>query len=74
MKNLSAGGLAFVAENAEIKMGELLKVRINNFSVQKELSAVAIRKTVLPNEETQYSCRMLDDDADIAAYIDSKLK
>lgn len=74
MKNLSAGGLAFTAENAEIKMGELLKVRIDNFAVQKELSAVAIRKTVLPNGATQYSCRMLDDDLDIAAYIDAKLK
>ena len=74
MKNLSAGGLAFTAENAEIKMGELLKVRINNFAVQKELSAVAIRKTVLPNGTTQYSCRMLDDDTDIAVYVDSKLK
>lgn len=74
MKNLSAGGLAFTAENVEIKMGELLKVRINNFAVQKELSAVAIRKTVLPNGTTQYSCRMLDDDTDIAVYVDSKLK
>ena len=74
MKNLSAGGLSFTTENTEIKMGELLKVRIKNFSVQKELAAVAIRKTVLPNEETQYSCRMLDDDMDVAAYIDSKLK
>lgn len=74
MKNLSAGGLAFTAENTEIKMGELLKIRINNFAVQKDLAAVAIRKTVLPNETTQYSCRMLDDDIDIAAYVESKLK
>ncbi len=74
MKNLSAGGLSFTTEDAGMKMGELLKVHIDNFSVQKELSAVTIRKTVLPNGTLQYSCRMLDDDTDIAAYIDSKLK
>ena len=74
MKNLSAGGLSFTADDAKIKMGELLRIRIANFPVQKDLSAVTIRKTVLPNGEIQYSCRMLDDDADVAEYINSKLK
>lgn len=73
MKNISAGGLAFTTDEAEIKMGELLKIRIDNFSVQKDLSAVAIRKAVLSDNTIQYSCRMLDDDMDIAAYVDSKL-
>lgn len=74
MANISAGGLAFITRDTEITMGELLKIHINNFAIQKDLSAVAIRKTVLSNEMIQYSCRMLDDDIDIAAYVESKLK
>ena len=55
-------------------MGELLKVHINHFVVQEPLSAVAIRKAILSDESIQYSCRLLDDDMDIAAYVESKLK
>ncbi len=74
MINISANGLSFTTKDAEIKMGELLKVHISHFVVQKPLSAVAIRKAVLSNGTIQYSCRMLDDDTDIAAYVESKLK
>lgn len=74
MINISANGLAFTTTDSELKMGELLKVRINNFTIQKNLSAVAIRKAALSNGLIQYSCRMLDDDMDIAAYVESKLK
>ncbi len=74
MINISANGLAFTTKDAEIKMGELVKVHISHFVVQKPLSAVAIRKAVLSNGTIQYSCRMLDDDTDIAAYVESKLK
>jgi len=73
MKNLSANGLSFTLSDEDIKMGELLKVRIEAFAIQKELSAVAIRKTVLTNGTFQYSCRLLDDDTDVAAYVESKL-
>ena len=74
MVNISANGLAFVTNNDDIKMGELIKVRINNFAIEKELPAVAIRKAVLLNGKLQFSCRMLDDDTDIATYVESKLK
>lgn len=71
--NISANGLAFASPNAEISMGELLKIRINNFIVQNAFTAVAIRNAELPNGMIQYSCRMLDDNTDIAAYVASKL-
>lgn len=74
MTNLSANGLAFTTKDNGIKMGELLKVRINHFVVQEPLSAVAIRKAVLANGIIQYSCRMLDDNMEIAEYVESKLK
>ena len=74
MTNISANGLAFTAENAEIKMGELLKIHIHHFAVQEPLSAVAIRKAVLSKGIIQYSCRMLDDNMEIAEYVESKLK
>lgn len=74
MTNISANGLAFTTENSEIKMGELLKIHINHFIVQEPLSAVAIRKAVLPKGIIQYSCRMLDDNLEIAEYVESKLK
>lgn len=72
--NISANGIAFISPDKEIKIGELLKIRINNFAVQKDLSAVAIRRAVLSDKTIQYSCRMLDDDIDIAAYVESNLK
>lgn len=71
--NISANGLAFATKNTEITLGEIIKVRINNFIVENELSAVAIRNAELANGMIQYSCRMLDDNADIAAYVASKL-
>lgn len=74
MTNISANGLSFTTENAEIKMGELLKIHINHFIVQEPLSAVAIRKAVLSKGIIQYSCRMLDDNMEIAEYVESKLK
>lgn len=74
MANISANGLAFTTENSEIKMGELLKVHINHFVVQEPLSAVAIRKAILSKGIIQYSCRMLDDNMEIAEYVESKLK
>lgn len=74
MTNISANGLAFTTENTNIKMGELLKVHINHFPVQTALSAVAIRKAVLSGGTIQYSCRMLDDNMEIAEYVESKLK
>ena len=73
MTNISANGLAFTTENSDIKMGELLKIQINHFVVQKPLSAVAIRKAVLSKGTIQYSCRMLDDNMEIAEYVESKL-
>ena len=73
MVNLSANGLSFITEDHDLKMGELLKFQIKNFAIQKSLPAVAIRKAILANGSTQYSCRMLDDDMDIAAYIDARL-
>jgi len=74
MTNISANGLAFTTQNSDIKMGELLKVRISHFSVQEPLAAVAIRKAVLAKGAIQYSCRMLDDNTEIAEYVESKLK
>ena len=74
MTNISANGLAFTTLNDEINMGELLKVHITHFVVQKPLSAVAIRKAVLSDGTIQYSCRMLDDNMEIAEYVESKLK
>lgn len=73
MANISANGLAFTAQSDEIKMGDLLKVRINHFPVQESLAAVAIRKAVLAKGAIQYSCRMLDDNTEIAEYVASKL-
>ena len=55
-------------------MGELLKIHINHFVVQEPLAAVAIRKAVLSKGTIQYSCRMLDDNMEIAEYVESKLK
>lgn len=74
MLNISANGMAFTANDSDIAMGELLKVRIIDFAVPKTFSAVAIRKAVLSDDSIQYSCRLLDDDMDIAAYVESKLK
>lgn len=74
MVNVSANGLSFTTQNDEIKMGELLSVRIAHFPVQTALSAVPIRKAVLANGSTQYSCRMLDDNMEIAEYVESKMK
>lgn len=74
MTNISANGLAFTTENSEIKMGELLKIHINHFIIQEPLSAVAIRKAILSKGIIQYSCRMLDDNMEIAEYVESKLK
>ena len=73
MTNISANGLAFTTENSDIKMGELLKIQIHHFAVQEPLSAVAIRKAVLSKGTIQYSCRMLDDNMEIAEYVESKL-
>lgn len=72
--NISANGLAFATKTTGINLGEIIKIRINNFIVQNELSAVAIRNAELANGMIQYSCRMLDDNADIAEYVASKLK
>lgn len=73
MLNISANGLAFALRNAELKMGELIKVRIDKFIVPGDLFAVVIRRADLANGTVQYSCRMLDDNAEIAAYVSSKL-
>lgn len=74
MANISANGLAFITKDTDINMGDLLKIRINDFALPKELSAVPIRSAALSNGLIQYSCRMLDDDMDIAAYVESELK
>ena len=74
MLNISANGMAFTVSDSDIVMGELLKVRIIDFAIPKTFSAVAIRKAVLSDESIQYSCRLLDDDMDIATYVESKLK
>ena len=74
MVNISANGLSFTSKNAKIEMGELLNVHIAHFPVQTPLAAVAIRKAVLSNGAVQYSCRMLDDNMEIAEYVESKLK
>jgi len=66
--------MAFTVSDSDIVMGELLKVRIIDFAIPKTFSAVAIRKAVLSDDSIQYSCRLLDDDMDIAAYVESKLK
>ena len=55
-------------------MGELIKVRINNFIVSDPLFAVTIRTAELANGMIQYSCRMLDDNTDIAAFVESYLE
>lgn len=73
MANISANGLAFTSKDDDIKMGEIIKIRIDKFAIQKDFSAVPIRKAVLPNGLIQYSCRMLDDDADVAAYVAAEL-
>ncbi len=74
MVNISANGLAFTTKDDTLNMGELLKIHINHFVVQEPISAVAIRKAILLNGRTQYSCRMLDDNMKIAEYVESKLK
>ena len=74
MVNLSANGLSFITSDDDVKMGELLKIQIQNFSIKKTLSAVAIRKAVHKNGNVQFSCRMLDDDMEIATYVEGKLK
>ena len=74
MTNISANGLAFTTQDDKIKIGELLKIHINHFVVQEPLAAVPIRRAVLSNGAIQYSCRMLDDNMDIAEYVESKLK
>ena len=74
MVNISANGLSFTSKNAKIEMGELLNIHITHFPVQTPLAAVAIRKAVLSNGAIQYSCRMLDDNMEIAKYVESKLK
>lgn len=73
MKNISGGGLAFITDSEDIQMGELIKVHILNFPVEKVLSAVTIRRAILSDASIQYSCRLLDDDMDIVAYVESKL-
>lgn len=73
MANISGNGLAFLTKDTVIAMGELIKVRIDNFVVSNPMAAVAIRTAELPNGMIQYSCRMLDDNADIAAFVESKL-
>lgn len=73
MVNLSANGIAFASKDKTIPMKELICVTIKNFDIKKELSAVVIRKTELPIGEMQYSCRMLDDDTDVEAYVNEAL-
>lgn len=74
MVNLSANGLAFTTGDTRIPMGEILHISVKNFDIKKPLVAVAIRDTVLNNGITQYSCRMLDDDMDIAEYVTEKMR
>lgn len=74
MVNISANGLSFTTKDTGLKMGELLKIRITHFPIQTALSAVAIRQAVLADGSIQYSCRMLDDNMEIAEYVESKLK
>ena len=74
MVNLSANGLAFTTGDTRIQMGEILHISVKNFEIDKPLAAVAIRDTVLNNGITQYSCRMLDDDMDIADYVAGKMR
>ena len=73
MVNLSANGLSFISTSKKLSMRDIVRVRIEHFSIQKELSAVIIRETGLDNG-TQYSCRMLDDDMEVAEYIANKTK
>ena len=74
MVNLSANGLAFTTGDTRVQMGEILHITVKNFEIKKPLVAVAIRDTVLNNGITQYSCRMLDDDMDVAKYVEGKVR
>lgn len=74
MVNLSANGLAFTTGDTRIQMGDILHISVKNFEVKKTLVAVAIRDTALNNGITQYSCRMLDDDMEIANYVTGKMR
>lgn len=73
MVNLSANGIAFIAKKNAIKIGDLLQVKVKNFDIKKDLVAVAIRETALPSGDVQYSCRMLDDDSEVEAYVRGKM-
>jgi len=73
MVNLSANGVAFTTKGKTIHIGELLHITINNFELKKELTAVTIRETKLSDGIIQYSCRMLDDDTDVEAYVAKRL-
>ena len=72
MVNLSANGLSFTTKDTRIKKGDILHISVKNFAVKNQLVAVAIRDTELNNGLVQYSCRMLDDDMDIAKYVEEK--
>ena len=74
MVNLSANGLSFTTGDTRIQMGEILHISVKNFGIKKPLVAVAIRDTILNGGITQYSCRMLDDDMDVADFIAEKIK
>ena len=69
MMNLSANGVAFIAKAGAVKMGSLLQIKIRDCDIKKELPAVVIRETMLPSGDIQYSCRMLDDDLEVEAYV-----
>lgn len=72
MVNISANGIAFTVKNAQFAMSDILKFKVLGFKIDKELTAVVIRETNL-NGKKQYSCRMLDDDADVAKYVEECL-
>ena len=72
MVNISANGLAFTTKDTRIKKGDILHITVKNFEVKNSLVAVAIRDTTLGNGMIQYSCRMLDDDMDIAKYVEER--
>ncbi len=74
MVNLSANGLAFTTGDTRIQLGELVHISVKNFEIDKPLAAVVIRDTALNKGMTQYSCRMLDDDMDIADYVAKKIR
>lgn len=74
MVNLSANGLALITNSNTFSMGEIINVSIDKFSLKKELVAVVIRETALDKGKVQLSCRMLDDDMDVEAYVNSKSK